>query len=607
MRFLIVSVSLLITSFCLGQYPLSYSVNNAHSHNDYEQSIPFKMAYDAGFGSIEVDIFLVEGELYAAHSVDQLALKKSLANLYLQPLNNLVQQNGGNPYKNPVKPLQMLIDIKNTPQATLAAFIKLLQNYPALITGKNISWVITGEQPPVESWRSYPTYITFDAKADKIYADAVANKIGLYSSSLQSFTRWNGKSNIGANDLAALQAVVNRIHALNKKIRFWGAPDFVNAWYQLMHLGVDYINTDHIYELSSFFNKLPANNYVGTTFYQTEALKNAPTTKPVKNVILFIGDGCGLAQLYAGFTANKGALNIFNMSNSGLSKTNSFDAYITDSAPGSTAFSTGHKTCNRFVGVDHAGNALKLLPEYLSEKNIKSAIITSGDITDATPADFYAHNISRDDSYNILSNLTTSPVSLLAGSGISNMDDALTAKLKQQGFTITATIDAVNNNHKKWIVMDDVAAKYVSEGRGNWLSKAFHKSLNVLNNNPAGFFMMVEGAKIDHAGHANHLPNVVQEVLDFDKVVGEALRFADSNNETLVIVLADHETGGLSLLDGDLKSVHISGNFSTNDHTAIPIPVFAYGPGAQAFNGFYENVEVFEKILNAFRIKINKK
>ena len=110
---------------------------------------------------------------------------------------------------------------------------------------------------------------------------------------------------------------------------------------------------------------------------------------------------------------------------------------------------------------------------------------------------------------------------------------------------------------------------------------------------------MLEGAQIDYGGHADQLPYVVTEVTDFDQVIGKAMAFADSNGETLVIVAADHETGGLTLTAGDYTTGYISGQFSTNDHTAIPIPVFAYGPQSQLFNGVYENTEIFRKILQA--------
>lgn len=110
---------------------------------------------------------------------------------------------------------------------------------------------------------------------------------------------------------------------------------------------------------------------------------------------------------------------------------------------------------------------------------------------------------------------------------------------------------------------------------------------------------MAEGAQIDHGGHKNDVEYVVREMLDFDQLVGKAMEFVDKNPETLLIVTADHETGGLSLIDGSITKGYVQGSFSTNDHTAIPVPVFAYGPGAQNFTGVYQNTEIYTKIMEA--------
>jgi alkaline phosphatase len=114
---------------------------------------------------------------------------------------------------------------------------------------------------------------------------------------------------------------------------------------------------------------------------------------------------------------------------------------------------------------------------------------------------------------------------------------------------------------------------------------------------------MLEGAKVDHGGHANKLPFVVTELMDFDQIVGKAMEFADSNGETLVVVTADHETGGLTLVGGDYDKGYISGQFSTGGHTALPVPVFAYGPQSHLFSGVYENTEIFRKLLEALKMK----
>ena len=112
---------------------------------------------------------------------------------------------------------------------------------------------------------------------------------------------------------------------------------------------------------------------------------------------------------------------------------------------------------------------------------------------------------------------------------------------------------------------------------------------------------MVEGAKIDYAGHAKYFPGSILETLSFDKAVGEALKFADQNGETLVIVTGDHETGGLTLIDGDLATRHITAYYVTDDHTPIMIPVFAYGPQSDKFIGKYMNYEIHQKIQSIIK------
>lgn len=114
---------------------------------------------------------------------------------------------------------------------------------------------------------------------------------------------------------------------------------------------------------------------------------------------------------------------------------------------------------------------------------------------------------------------------------------------------------------------------------------------------------MVEGAKIDYAGHSNSLAGSVVEMLSFDLAIAEALKFADSNGETLVVVTADHETGGLVLVDGDREKGLITARYTTDDHTPVMLPVWAYGPGAQNFMGVYWNNEICNKITALLGIK----
>ena len=597
--------------------PVVYTAGNAHSHNDYEQKVPFWLAYNEGFGSIEADIFLRQDSLVVAHSEKELALQRTLQAYYLDPLAACVRKNGGQPFANAAASLQVLIDIKTDSIHTLARLVEVLGKYPELTGNPSIKFVITGNRPASSLWSGYPSWIWFDGVLSEQYGRAALDKVVMLSDDFKSYSKWNGKGIIPENEWTLLQAAIKKAHGWKKTVRFWDAPDFINAWYQFMHLQVDYINTDHIAALSGFLHQLPKTSFTGGEAYRPyqPTYKSDGVDRPVKNVILLIGDGTGLAQLYTGYTANKASLNIFAMRSIGLSKTSSYDSYVTDSAPGSTAFSSGEKTNNRSVGVDHTGKALPLLPLILQErKKIRTGLVTCGDIADATPADFYAHQSERSNAIAILRDLKNAPIDVLMGSG----DESLTnVPILNEGdkavvtggmlnelqpeYSVVPAVDSVRTGtDKKWIVVERKAGLSMLDGRGDWLQRAFHKTLALLSRNKPGFFIMTEGAQVDYGGHANDLPYVAMEVMDFDKTVGEALRFADKDGETLVIVTADHETGGLTLLDGDYKKGYIGGQFATNDHTAIPVPVFAYGPRSGLFRGVFENTAIFQRILQAY-------
>ncbi|MFL5748028.1 MAG: alkaline phosphatase, partial [Niastella sp.] len=505
---------------------------------------------------------------------------------------------------------------------TLNKLVELLQKYPVLTQCSTLQIAISGNRPDVSAYASYPSFIWFDGELQKEYPAAALARVVMLSADLKQYTKWNGKGIIPSPQWDILQKLVSHAHALNKPVRFWGAPDFTNAWIQLIRLQVDYINTDSIKALSNFLRKMPANSYKSKTGYKPyqPTFQHDGVDKPVKNILLFIGDGTGLAQLYAGYTANRGALNIFSMRNIGFSKTSSYDSYVTDSAPGSTAFASGVKTNNRYVGVDHTGVAIPLLPVFLKTRNIKTGLVTCGDITDATPADFYAHQTERENSTAIVHDLKKADIDLLMGSGKESLSNVGLLAEKAKGadagnlfqelspeFTLVHSVDSVMDAPgKKWVVVDPRAALPVLKGRENWLEQAFSKAVKTLSRNKAGFFLMTEGAQVDYGGHANDMSYVASEVMDFDQVIGKAMQFADADGQTLVIVTADHETGGLSLLAGDYTNGYVSGNFATNDHTAIPVPVFAYGPQSFRFRGVYENTELFYKMMAALNIPIRK-
>jgi len=598
----------IITLFCLQFFLFAqaqeYSSSNIHSHNDYAGKLPFYEAYSNEAGVIEADVFLVNNELFVAHTSKEITPQNTLKSQYLDPLAVKFKSLGGKAYPSN-KTLILMIDIKTEADATLKLITQQLRTYPDLISNKNLKIVISGNRPSPANWKDYPEFIYFDGRLNENYTLEQLSRVEMISEDLKEITVWNGKGVLTQTDSEKIQAIIKKVHDQHKKIRFWATQDNVNTWMTLMNLKVDFIGTDNVSELTHFINNIKSTFYQNTEFHQAYVPKNASAfaKKKPKNVILLIGDGMGLTQIYAGYTANKGQLSLFNIPTQGFSITKSSDSYITDSAAGATAMATGHKTNNRFISVDENGKPLELITQQLAKKGYKTGIISAGNITDATPAAFYAHQPERSYSEPIAEDFLSNPSDILIGGGTKEFTSRKDGKdlsklLAQKGYTFSgkfSSLDTIKNG--KFIVLEDAAVVSMKNGRGNFLNKSLAKTTATFSKTKNPFFIMAEGAQIDYGGHSNNVEYVVREMLDFDQLIGQAMEFVDQNPETLLIVTADHETGGLSLIDGSIEKGYVHGSFSTNDHTSVPVPVFAYGPGAQNFTGVYQNIEIYSKIL----------
>ena len=598
----------IITLFCLQFFLFAqaqeYSSSNIHSHNDYASKLPFYEAYSNEAGVIEADVFLVNNELFVAHTSKEINPQNTLKSQYLDPLAVKFKSLAGKAYPGN-KPLILMIDIKTEAEATLKLIAQQLRTYPDLVSNKNLKIVISGNRPSPANWKDYPEFIYFDGRLNENYTPEQLSRVEMISEDLKEITIWNGKGVMTQADSEKIQAIIKKVHDQHKKIRFWATQDNVNTWMTLMNLKVDFIGTDNVSELTHFINNIKSTFYQNTEFHQAYVPKNASVfaKKKPKNVILLIGDGMGLTQIYAGYTANKGQLSLFNIPTQGFSITKSSDSYITDSAAGATAMATGHKTNNRFISVDENGKPLELITQQLAKKGYKTGIISAGNITDATPAAFYAHQPERSYSEPIAEDFLSNPSDILIGGGTKEFTSRKDGKdlsklLTQKGYTFSAkfsSLDTIKNS--RFVVLEDAAVVSMKNGRGDFLAKSLAKTTATFSKTKNPFFIMAEGAQIDYGGHSNNVEYVVREMLDFDQLVGQAMEFVDQNPETLLIVTADHETGGLSLIDGSIEKGYVHGSFSTNDHTAVPVPVFAYGPGAQNFTGVYQNTEIYSKIL----------
>jgi len=329
-------------------------------------------------------------------------------------------------------------------------------------------------------------------------------------------------------------------------------------------------------------------------------------TSEVRNIILMIGDGMGLTHVSAGMTANRGRLNLGYFKVIGLQKTQASNKYVTDSAASGTAIATGVKTRVKRIGLDPDDTAKQSILEIAESNGLATGLIATSSVTHATPASFAAHQRHREMQGAIAWDLVKSGVDVLIGGGklfFAKRWDGfnLIDSLKQRHYTIHESLESVKANASMPLaaLLADEGLPAV-QGRGDMLPRATRKALQILDQSDTGFFLMVEGSQIDWASHDNNAERVVLETLDFDQALGEVLQFAAKDGNTLVIVTADHETGGLAVEKGNVDKGMVRLDFTSDDHTGTMVPVFAVGPKAELFQGIYENTEIFHKMKEAF-------
>jgi YVTN family beta-propeller protein len=233
----------------------SYSTQNAHSHNDYEQIQPFYLAYQENFGSIEADIHLINGKILVAHETKDVKNERSLEKLYLDPLSDFLLKNNGSPYSDSSKTLQLLIDQKTDGILTLNALIEVLKKYPSIIQNKKITIAISGNRPDPKDFSKYPSFIWFDGRLEENYSKDALTKIALLSEDFSNFIKKKFPLEITSLENEKISALIVKAHKENKKVRFWGVPDYPTAWEKMIDFKVDFINTDHLLNLSDFLTQ----------------------------------------------------------------------------------------------------------------------------------------------------------------------------------------------------------------------------------------------------------------------------------------------------------------------------------------------------------------
>lgn len=610
-----------------------------HSHNDYARRVPFYQAYAQQVASIEADLFLHDGRLLVGHEVGELRPDLTFEALYVEPIVTLFARNGGRIYADSDRTLQLMVELKSETRPTLRAVAALLGRWPEVFDPKvnplAVRVVVTGRLPDPEEFGDYPAFLSYDGDWSSRYTPEQLGRVALVSIDFRSLSQWNGKGTILPEEADRIREAVDRAHGWGKPVRFWNAPEGPTVYYTFYDMGIDYINTDQPEACAAFFADFRNRNFrigghgprsggvTGTRRldkttrdfrgFQNDKLqlsegieiycpsyRSDGADRQIRNVIFLIGDGMGLSQITAAAYANRG-LTLMNFHSIGLQRNNALGAFTTDSAAGGSALATGERHANRHIAMSDGGVPRESLSDWFRERGCAVGVVTLGNVADATPAAFYGHSVERDHADELTRCLLDVPVDLLCGSGIRQFTERedgidLIGKLAEN-YRFVRSVGEINAAGGRVICIDERMDEAADEENLSLLAEATRAAIEKLEErSEKGFFLMVEGAKIDYAGHARCLPGTVIEMLSFDLAVAEALKFADAEGHTLVVVTADHETGGLVLFDGDEHSGRIMGMHTTDDHTPAMLPVFAYGPGSGRFCGTYLNTEIARRI-----------
>jgi len=357
--------------------------------------------------------------------------------------------------------------------------------------------------------------------------------------------------------------------------------------------------------------------------------------KKAKNIIFLIGDGMSISQVSA-YRLVQGGPNsriaVDRFPYSGIVLTHAENAIVTDSASSATAYSTGHKTNNGALGMDSENNELENLTETLDQYGFVSSLLATSEITHATPAAFAAHVDLRWKTDEISAQMIESKVATFLGGGRHFfLPEEMEGKRKdarnlleevKASHTLLTTKDEMNdfNDNKLGKVFGLFADEHLRSidspdnhssepSLSEMLQFAVKRSGQFINNGCKGFFIMGEGSQVDWAGHSNSLEYLKREMQDLDSAVEWAFNYAKENTDTLVVVTADHETGGLLIEPAnpaDYNGNEVKFSFNTavgrGTHTGVPVPVYAYGPGAENFTGTLDNTDVYRAMIEALEL-----
>ena len=320
---------------------------------------------------------------------------------------------------------------------------------------------------------------------------------------------------------------------------------------------------------------------------------SAPEDETIENVIIMIGDGMGWNHLYSTEKVHGVELDMLTRTeHHGFSKTRSASDKVTDSAAGGTALATGSRTQNGYVGVymldpyEVIGTPASITEVALT-RYMSTGVVTSDLVTGATPSAFSAHERDRDFADELFADQLASDIDLIWGSVDAETvtEEACTASGKEYVSTLS-DVQALENGVESIGQFDcDTLWKGLDNGDNPTLSELTVEAIKILDRNENGFFLMVEGAHVDKCSHNKDGEGAMTAVLEFDKAVSKAIDFAEADGNTLVIVTADHETGGVTLNDEGVYE------WTCGDHTDANVPLLVYGS-----DDFIEDGEVIKNV-----------
>ncbi len=328
-----------------------------------------------------------------------------------------------------------------------------------------------------------------------------------------------------------------------------------------------------------------------------------------RRVILFIGDGAGASYWTAArFASETLAVEAFRVV--GLVDTRSSSHRVTDSAAGATVYATGVRTYNYAIGVGPDSLPRRTVLEVAEELGLATGLVATSTITHATPASFAAHVVHRRMEPEIARQYAGQQIDVILGGGRQFFDGSVEGASEllpelTQRYVYVETADQLQALRPDTVdallgLFAPAGMRRAIDGRSPTLDAMTRVALGVLDGDPDGFFLMVEGSQPDWRGHDNEpLDAVTAEMLDFDRAIGVALEYQQRRPGTLVVVVADHETGGLAIQAGD--DGELVARYTTTNHTAQMIPLFARGPGAERFGGVIPNTRVGELLMEAVR------